>query len=85
MVDPHEALRKFLSPPFTRAELAEKLGVSPQAVSNWCAEQARNRTRPDAKLRKKLEELTGIPRTAWLNEVEREAAGLDDEPNGAAA
>ena len=29
--------------------------------------------------RKKIEAITGIPRTAWLKPVEREAAGLDGD------
>lgn len=78
MSDPHEALRKWLSPPKTRAEFAEELGVSPQAVSNWCAKDTKHRTRPAANLRKKIEEETGIPRTDWLTAEEREAAGLDE-------
>jgi transcriptional regulator with XRE-family HTH domain len=77
MVDPHEALRRWLNP-MSRKEFAEKLGVTPQAVSNWLAEEGPHRTRPNAKLRKQIEEIAGIPRTAWLNAEEREAAGLED-------
>ncbi len=61
----------------TRAEFAEKLGVSPQAVSNWVAEDPKNRTRPSGHLRKEIERIAGIPRATWLTDEEREAAGID--------
>jgi transcriptional regulator with XRE-family HTH domain len=75
------ALDSALSPTMTPTKLAEELGVTPQAVHNWRS----GRARPDAKLRKRIEELLGIPRTSWLTDAEREAAGLPKAKAGRAA
>lgn len=81
MDDASKRLREAMSPPprMTQGKLAEDLGVTAQAVSNWCS----GRARPEPKHRKRIEELTGIPRTAWMTDEEREAAGIGED--GAAA
>jgi ribosome-binding protein aMBF1 (putative translation factor) len=59
-----QALRP--KPKMTTIELATKLMVSRQAVSDWLS----GKTRPDPKHWKGLEEALGIPPTAWLESEE---------------
>lgn len=62
-------LRKMLTPPLgSQADLARKLGVSPQAVSGW----VRGDSPPSLKSASDLEELTGIPASDWLKESDGE-------------
>lgn len=60
-------------------DLADRLNVTPQAVHNWAA----GRSRPSASIRGELEALLGVPRTWWLTDEEREAAGLPAEDDAA--
>ena len=48
-------------------ELAEKLGVSKQTVSEWVG----GRSRPEPERMAALEELLGIPMRAWTEPVEQ--------------
>jgi transcriptional regulator with XRE-family HTH domain len=48
----------------TQSELARKLGVSPQWVSDW----VHGRAKPGVDLMAKLEDLLGIPMRAWTEE-----------------
>lgn len=54
----------------TQAELAEELGVTPQAVSGWM----RGRGRPSPRIMKILEDDLKIPMRDWLEPA--------DEANG---
>jgi len=54
-------LRECISPKFSQTEIAERLGVTKQAVYAWV--NGHGRPTPD-KLAK-LEDLTGIPMRAW--------------------
>lgn len=58
-------LHDATTPRVTITELADRLGVSRQAVAAWAA----GRTRPDPKHWKAIEEATGIPSTSWLEET----------------
>ena len=52
----------------SQSELAEKLGVSPQAVSKW----VRGAGKPSLELMARIEELMGIPIKAWTQPTEGE-------------
>jgi transcriptional regulator with XRE-family HTH domain len=58
----------------SQAELARRLGVSPQAVSGWVMGNAK----PTADLMAKIEDVLGIPMRAWTEPAE------DDGEQGAA-
>ncbi len=63
------ALRARLTPPpgevpDTQAELAERLGVTRQAVANWLSGQCL----PSSKNMAEMERLYGIPMLEWLEE-----------------
>ena len=65
-----EELRRLLTPPaMSQAEVARKLGVTPQSVSGW----VQGRCKPDPARMAQLEELLGIPMRAWV-ESQPEAA-----------
>jgi len=60
-----ELRRRFVPPPvLTQSAIAEKLGVTAQAVSSWVT----GRALPSAKRMQQLEELLGIPMRDWLEE-----------------
>jgi transcriptional regulator with XRE-family HTH domain len=61
------ALAAKLRPEVTAAELARKLGVTPQAVSGWI----KGRSVPTPEMLSKLEDVTGIPMRAWTEPVEK--------------
>lgn len=54
-------LRRALAPAMNQARLAEKLGVSQQAVSNWL----HGTSKPTLKTMAALEDLLGIPIRSW--------------------
>lgn len=55
-------------------ELAKRLGVSPQAVSDWVA----GKSKPKADLMAQLEDLLEIPMRAWTETVEEDDSGKGD-------
>jgi len=73
-----QKLREALSPKFTQAEFAEKLGVTKQAIHAWLSGNAR----PTADKMAKIEDLTGIPMRAWAEGVPAEEVETE-EPAGA--
>jgi transcriptional regulator with XRE-family HTH domain len=66
-------LRALVSPPVTQAELAEKLGVTQQAISSWVT----GRTLPTPHRLAELERITGIPMRAWTEPAEDDESGTD--------
>lgn len=68
-----EALRPKV---MSQSELAEKLEVSPQAVSKW----VRGDGRPAPKLMAKIEEVLGIPMREWADESPEEAPAEEAPP-----
>ena len=54
-------LRDLLTPRMRQTELAEKLGVTQQAVSHWVS----GMSRPDPDRMKQIEDLLGIPMAEW--------------------
>ncbi len=65
-------LGEALSPKvMSQAELARKLGVSAQSVSDWVA----GKSKPKPDLMAQIEDLTGIPMRAWTEEIESEDGG----------
>lgn len=68
-------LRDLVSPRLTQAELAEKLGVSQQAISAWVNGVAN----PTADRMRQLEDEFGIPMRAWTE------APTEPEPEKAAS
>lgn len=70
MADPTPAARKLAElcspPPTSQADLARRLGITPQAVSSWIT----GRTRPAPAVRRTLEQLLGIPVAQWLTPEE---------------
>jgi hypothetical protein len=72
---PVAQLRAFLSDPEhperTRTWLADILGISQAAVSQWLATDRKARKRPGESHRAILEQLCGIPASAWLKAEER--------------
>jgi DNA-binding transcriptional regulator YdaS (Cro superfamily) len=63
-------LKAYFAPPprqMTQTQLANALGITPQAVSNWVNGGAR----PPAAQREAIERITGISADAWLFESER--------------
>lgn len=56
-----EALRAFVAPQVPQDELASKLGVTQQTISNY----ANGLRRPPPEAMAKLEDLLGIPMRAW--------------------
>lgn len=61
-------LAEMCAPPaMYQSDVARKLGITPQAVSNWIAGNGR----PGPVLRGALECLLGIPASAWMTEDER--------------
>lgn len=67
-------LRKKCVPELTQQDLASKVGVSQQAVSNWLSGYAR----PSRDAMAKLEDLLGIPMRAWTQEPEPENDGSEE-------
>lgn len=63
-------LRHCTSPKLTRDEIAERLGVSKQAVYAWVNGLAR----PTSDKLAELEDLAGIPMRAWTEPPEGDAA-----------
>jgi transcriptional regulator with XRE-family HTH domain len=64
-----EQLREFVAPKprtMSQKKLAQLLGVSQQAVSQWVA----GVVNPGAANQAKLEQLAKIPRNAWLTDDE---------------
>ncbi len=62
-------LGEALSPKvMSQAELARKLDVSAQAVSDWVA----GKSKPKPDLMAQIEDLTGIPMRAWTEEIATE-------------
>jgi len=69
------ALAKALRPKVMSAvDLARKLGISKQTVSDWVA----HRSRPEPERMAQLEELLGIPMREWTEEAE-ESGGTGTE------
>jgi transcriptional regulator with XRE-family HTH domain len=69
-----ERLRASLDPRvMSRADLAEKLGVSRQAVSDWVSGDSQ----PKPELMAKIEDLLGIPMRSWT-----ETSDEADKPTG---
>ncbi len=60
-----QQLKEALTPKLSRAELAEKLGVTKQAIYAWLNGIAR----PDPDKMVEIERLTGIPMQAWTVEA----------------
>lgn len=56
-----QQLKELVSPKLTQAELAEKLGVSQQAISAWVNGVAN----PTADRMRQLEDEFGIPMRSW--------------------
>lgn len=56
-----------LAPQMTAAELARRLGVTPQAVSGWI----KGKAIPSPKMLRALEDVMGIPMRAWTEPVEK--------------
>lgn len=73
------ALKAALSPSITVRALAEACGVTDQAVFNWMGGGGR----PAVHHRALVEKLTGVHRSSWLTDEEREAAGLPPRENAA--
>ena len=65
-------LQKAVTPKIKAAKLAEKLGVTSQAVSAW----VRGEAKPEPLHMAKLEDLLGIPMRSWLDPDE----SADDLP-----
>ena len=64
-----EQLSKALRPRvMSPADLAEKLGVSRQAVSGWVT----GKSKPSREMMVKLEDELGIPMRAWTEEPSEE-------------
>ena len=61
-----EKLRSFLAS-FGQSKLAEKLGITQQAVSYWST----GHRRPQPHVRVVLCQITGIPEHDWLTETEQ--------------
>ncbi len=77
-----EALKAIVERP-TKTELAERLGVSKQALDQWLQGQSR----PTSHRREIIERVLGIPAAAWLTDDERAelaALGVDQQAEGAA-
>lgn len=71
-------LRSELFPRITQAQLAEKLGVTQQAVSAWVY----GRARPDLSKMLLIERFLGIPVASWAEPAsapKEEDDGGDDE------
>ncbi len=67
-------LKTALTPRMTQAKLAERLGVSQQAVSSWL----HGRARPEPEKMAAIEKILGIPMAAWV------ASCSESEPPAAA-
>jgi transcriptional regulator with XRE-family HTH domain len=72
-------LREALRPRMKASELAEKLGVTQQAINAWLCGSAR----PTVEHMAKLEELAGVPLRSWLEPWDEEepsdgATGTED-------
>lgn len=73
------ALTEALTPKLTQEELAERLGVTQQAVSSW----ANGRTKPSAEVMAKIEDLLGISMRSWVESaVKSDDAGDSPAPTG---
>jgi len=70
------ALRKVLQAHGAASELARKLEVTPNAVSNW----ERGKARPSIEMRAAIERETGgkVPAIGWLTKAERLALGITE-------
>jgi transcriptional regulator with XRE-family HTH domain len=60
------ALSAKLAPLMTAAELARRLGVTPQAVSGWI----KGKAIPTPETLRAIEDALGIPMRAWTEPVE---------------
>ncbi len=60
-----------LTPAMSQRDLADALGVTPQAVSAWVS----GRARPGSVHREAIERITGIPAESWLTTKERREIG----------
>ncbi len=61
------ALLSHVTPPITAAELARRIGVSPAAVGQWLA----GATAPSRDNAAAIETITGIPASAWVDDIVR--------------
>ena len=59
-------LRELFKPTLTQKDLADRLGVTQQAIPQWI----KGTSKPDPLCRKKLERVLGIPEEAWLTDDE---------------
>lgn len=58
------ALRSLFAGRYTQEELAQKLGVTQQTISNW----AKGVRRPPAEKMAEIEDALGIPMRAWTED-----------------
>jgi transcriptional regulator with XRE-family HTH domain len=71
LTDGSSRLSEALKPKvMTQSELAKRLNVSPQAVSDWVA----GKSKPRADLMAQIEDLLGIPMRAWTEPSSEEGA-----------
>lgn len=69
-------LRKAVRPTMTQAELADAIGVTQQAVSNWMS----GRAKPGRAHASKIQRILGIPTDSWEQAGPDENGDEDDEP-----
>lgn len=74
-------LRSLVTPQVTQEDIANKLGVTQQAVSAW----VHGGSRPSLERMMLLERLFGIPIQSWAEDAEdAEEKAPDSPPQGAA-
>jgi transcriptional regulator with XRE-family HTH domain len=64
------ALAAILKPRIAPGELAERLGVSKQSVSDWL----RGDSLPRPELMAKIEDITGVPMRSWTVDAQGDDA-----------